>query len=462
MSRRDPAAIFARPRRWVLAAAGLMAMAPLAGCSHHRSTSYRPVYATPTSGCSSCGSSGVSTTVTPESGAASMPSSSSVSTPSIDSSVTPSSTYKGSSGTVRSSTVERPPSAQIGPDPDLDVYSSSGRNSAKPVTPPTPASPAPARRWSSPRAIPGPRRRTSRRTQAVPGSPAGPPPPPARNRAAVSPPGSSRTSPARAPASSSIPTRPSALALHRPAPQRLRRGQLRRDRPRAPQAARLRRLRLPLHHRQRQRQRRRPDRGRPAVGQPEARRPLPQRPHPRRRRIRHRHLPDRRPRPAAAHPPPDRRHPGPRRLPEPPVPDRRFARLDPRPSRRHAHRLPRQVLPRHHPRRRPPRRRRRELNDRPQSRRQLPSCPTSRWLPAPLASPHLAASFPDTPSRGKLTIELLPARDSPRRDPARGIRPSEAKASGMHRDRAPMNDIIRLLSDIEHGDPSAADRPFLR
>ncbi len=144
--RRDLAANRAWSRRWVLAAASLMALSPLAGCSHHRSTSYRPIFARPTSGCSTCGGASMGgTTVTTEP-AASVPSST-ITTPSIDSSVTPSSTFRGnSSGTVRSSTVERPPSAQIGPDPEFDAFSSgtsSTRSSAKPGagSPPAPASP---------------------------------------------------------------------------------------------------------------------------------------------------------------------------------------------------------------------------------------------------------------------------------------------------------------------------------
>jgi hypothetical protein len=144
---RDLALNGAWSRRWVLVAAGLMALSPLAGCSHHRSTSYRPIFARPTAGCSTCGGASMGgTTITTEP-STSVPSST-VTTPSIDSSVTPSSTFRGnSSGSVRSSTVERPPSAQIGPDPEYDAFSSgssSSRNSAKVPgagSPPAPASP---------------------------------------------------------------------------------------------------------------------------------------------------------------------------------------------------------------------------------------------------------------------------------------------------------------------------------
>ena len=65
-----------------------------------------------------------------------------LSPPSTDSNVTPSASIKGGSGAVRSSTVERPPSAQIGPDPEWDVYSPTQRNSnMPPSSPPAPASP---------------------------------------------------------------------------------------------------------------------------------------------------------------------------------------------------------------------------------------------------------------------------------------------------------------------------------
>ena len=52
MTLRKLAATITRPRGWCLAAAGLLAIAHLSGCSHHRSTTYRPIFARPTSGCS--------------------------------------------------------------------------------------------------------------------------------------------------------------------------------------------------------------------------------------------------------------------------------------------------------------------------------------------------------------------------------------------------------------------------
>ncbi len=138
---------WSRPQRWGLAAAGLVVIAQLAGCSHHRSTSYRPVYTSPTSikaPCTNCGSS--SATVTTE-GGASIPSATvpSLSAPSVDSNVTPSASIRGSSGSVRSSTVERPPTAQIGPDPEYDEYSPAlKRNTAKPSSPPASPGAGPA------------------------------------------------------------------------------------------------------------------------------------------------------------------------------------------------------------------------------------------------------------------------------------------------------------------------------
>lgn len=133
------AASLLRPRRWGLAAAGLLAIVQLSGCSHHRSTSYRPVYTSPAAlkaPCTNCGSS--STSVITE-GATTAPVTTvpSVTAPSVDSNVTPSASIRGGSGAVRSSTVERHPSAQPGPDPEYDEYApAQRRNSAKPASPP--------------------------------------------------------------------------------------------------------------------------------------------------------------------------------------------------------------------------------------------------------------------------------------------------------------------------------------
>lgn len=149
MTLENRAAGWSRPRRWGLAAAGLLAIAQLAGCGHHKQTTYRPVYTSPatvTAPCTNCGTSRAGTPITtePEPG---IPSSTvpSLSAPSVDSSVTPSTSIQKGSGTVRSSTVERPPSAQIGPDPEYDEYAPAlRRNSAKPSSPPASPGAGPA------------------------------------------------------------------------------------------------------------------------------------------------------------------------------------------------------------------------------------------------------------------------------------------------------------------------------
>ena len=94
--------------------------------------------ASATAPCTNCGS--TSAAVTTE-GAASVPSSTvpPLSGPSVNSDVTPSPTsIRGGSGSTRSSTVETPPTAQPGLDPEYDEYSPAAkqRNSAKPTSPP--------------------------------------------------------------------------------------------------------------------------------------------------------------------------------------------------------------------------------------------------------------------------------------------------------------------------------------
>jgi N-acetylmuramoyl-L-alanine amidase len=154
MTLRNRAARVAWPRRWCLAVAGLMALGHLSGCSHNRQTSYRPIFARPTSGCSTCGgSSGTvsSGTVTTE-GATSMPTTTvpTLTAPTTDSNVTPSTSIRGGSGNVRSSTVERPPTAQP-VEPEWDAFAPTQRNSAKPPSsPPEPASPGAAPKLQAP------------------------------------------------------------------------------------------------------------------------------------------------------------------------------------------------------------------------------------------------------------------------------------------------------------------------
>ena len=143
----NQAATRSRPRRWALCAAGLLAIAQLSGCGHHKSTTYRPIYTSPasvTTPCTNCGSASSAVTTEP---ATSVPSATvpSLSAPSVDSSVTPSTSIRGSSGGVRSSTVERPPSAEIGPDPEYDSYAPAlRRNTAKPTSPPATPGAGPA------------------------------------------------------------------------------------------------------------------------------------------------------------------------------------------------------------------------------------------------------------------------------------------------------------------------------
>jgi hypothetical protein len=149
MTLRNRAARVAWPQRWCLAVAGLMALAHLSGCSHNRSTTYRPIYASPTSGCSTCG--GSTGTVTTE-GASSVPTTTvpALTAPTTDSNVTPSTSIRGGSGNVRSSTVERPPTAQP-VDPEWDAYGPTQSKSAKPPTsPPAPASPGTAPKLQAP------------------------------------------------------------------------------------------------------------------------------------------------------------------------------------------------------------------------------------------------------------------------------------------------------------------------
>lgn len=138
-----------RPMRWGLAAAGLLAVAHLSGCSHHKTTTYRPIYTSPASAtapCTNCGSAGTSSSVTTE-GATSVPSATvpPLTGPSVDSSVTPSTSIQKGSGGTLNSTVERPPSARIGPEPEYDEYSTGlRRNSARPASPPAAPGAGPA------------------------------------------------------------------------------------------------------------------------------------------------------------------------------------------------------------------------------------------------------------------------------------------------------------------------------
>jgi N-acetylmuramoyl-L-alanine amidase len=142
------------PRRWCVTAAGLMALAYLSGCSHNRSTTYRPIFArrAVAAPCTNCGSGATvttegATTVAPPATVPTIPNSP------IDSSVNPSSAIRPGSGAVRNSTVEAAPQARPGPEPEFydDYPASSLRNSAKPpASPPAPASPGTAPKLERP------------------------------------------------------------------------------------------------------------------------------------------------------------------------------------------------------------------------------------------------------------------------------------------------------------------------
>jgi hypothetical protein len=145
MGVRSWAARVSRPRRWGLAAAGLLAIAQFTGCSHHKQTTYRPIFARPTTVATPCTNCGSSSAITTE-GATSVPSTTvpSLSAPSVDSSVAPSTSIRRGSGAVRNSTVEPAPRAHIGPEPEYyeEMSPTTGNNRAKPPSsPPAPASP---------------------------------------------------------------------------------------------------------------------------------------------------------------------------------------------------------------------------------------------------------------------------------------------------------------------------------
>jgi hypothetical protein len=120
-----------------------MALAHLSGCSHHKTTTYRPIFGRAmTTPCTNCGSAATvttegATTVAPPATVPTLPG-----TP-IDSSVSPSSAIRPGSGAVRSSTVEQPPKARPVEPEYYDEYATPlQRNSAKPPSsPPAPASP---------------------------------------------------------------------------------------------------------------------------------------------------------------------------------------------------------------------------------------------------------------------------------------------------------------------------------
>lgn len=112
-------AFFPRLARLCSVAILLVAVAGVAGCSHNRS-SYRPIYTTPTSGCSTCGGASRGTVTTDETVGSSttVPS---LGGPSANSDVpSPSSSIQGGSGRANSTPPEPPPSSKIGPEPDLD------------------------------------------------------------------------------------------------------------------------------------------------------------------------------------------------------------------------------------------------------------------------------------------------------------------------------------------------------
>ncbi len=141
------------PRHLRLTATALLAVAYVSGCSHNRSTTYRPIFARPTAVAAPCTNCGTGASVTTE-GATTVPSPTVPTLPgsSMDSSVNPSSAIRSGSGSVRSSTVEAPPKARPVEPEYLDEYSTPiQRNSAKPPSsPPAPASPGAAPKLQAP------------------------------------------------------------------------------------------------------------------------------------------------------------------------------------------------------------------------------------------------------------------------------------------------------------------------
>ena len=207
MTLRNRAAQLAWPRRWCLAAAGLWRSPTCPAAAITVRPLIVPIYASPTSGCSTCGARAVPPSP-PRAHRASHPRRSRPSRPRRPTRTSP---RAPPSGGARVPSAARPSSARRAPRsgrPRVDVYSPTQRNSAKPPRPAGTASPGPRPTLQGPNTGQG-------------GTPStwNPNDPDARpaGRAASSDhpasapgwrPGSSRTSPARAPTSCSIPTRP--------------------------------------------------------------------------------------------------------------------------------------------------------------------------------------------------------------------------------------------------------------
>ena len=151
MAPQTQALIAVRPQRtWQIAVLSV-AVLTVAGCSRNRQ-SYRPIFASPvpvTKPCTNCGSSSATVVEEPSGGTvSSVPSL--VDTPVSDTPAASSTAPNGAgSGTVRSSTVEKPPKARLDDEPGLNETVSPAPSSGlgggtSPPPPPKPVSPGSA------------------------------------------------------------------------------------------------------------------------------------------------------------------------------------------------------------------------------------------------------------------------------------------------------------------------------
>jgi N-acetyl-anhydromuramyl-L-alanine amidase AmpD len=151
MAPQTQALIAVRPQRtWQIAVLSV-AVLTVAGCSHNRQ-SYRPIFASPVpvaKPCTNCGSSSATVVEEPSGGTvSSVPSL--VDTPVSDTPAASSTAPNGAgSGTVRSSTVEKPPKARLDDEPGLNETVSPAPASGlgggtSPPPPPKPVSPGSA------------------------------------------------------------------------------------------------------------------------------------------------------------------------------------------------------------------------------------------------------------------------------------------------------------------------------
>ena len=166
MTLQQVAAFALRARRGWSAAILAVALAAVVGCGHHRQ-SYRPIYATPAAAtstpCTNCGSRATVTTDEPVSApTSSVPV---LSAPSTMNSTVPAPSASGSGGSsgVRS-TVEPPPTAKPGPEPEYDAIPSATmqrRDSGRPAPSAKSTNPGTAPSLIGPNSVPIPSTRNS-------------------------------------------------------------------------------------------------------------------------------------------------------------------------------------------------------------------------------------------------------------------------------------------------------------